>query len=230
MGEAQGNIRSTAVLTVISALVGAAVVLGAYFLLRAPAPEDASGPIVVSKRVKIDLKAFDARPVETANAPVEQKEAPSDEPEAKDEEKPAKREQAMDAKAKATLVIDKVKKEVEESGQAPKAEKAAKKKEAPKPRKKELALLLKQPWVVNVASFSTSSEAAGLSSRLAEAGFNAYLTEFTKDGKKWHRVRVGFYSAKRGAVQASKAIATKHRVKSPWVAKAAREEIIKNAK
>lgn len=230
MGEAQGKIRSTAVLTVISALVGAAVVLGAYFLLRAPAPEDASGPIVVSKRVKIDLKAFDARPVELEKTPVGQRESPSDEPEAKDEEKPAKREQAMDAKAKATLVIDKVKKEVEESGQAPKAEKAAKKKDAPKSQKKALALLLKQPWIVNVASFSTSSEAAGLASTLREAGFNAYLTEFTKDGKKWHRVRVGFYSTKREAVQASKAIAAKHRVKSPWVAKAAKEEIIKNAK
>ena len=232
MGEAQGKIRSTAVLTVISALAGAAVVLGAYFLLRAPAPEDASGPIVVSKRVKIDLKAFDARPVETAtaNAPVGQKEAPSDEPEAKHEENPARQNQAMDAKAKATLVIDKVKKEVEESGQAPKAEKAAKKKDAPISRKKELALLLKQPWVVNAASFSTSSEAVVLSSRLTEDGFNAYVTEFTKDGKKWHRVRVGFYSTKRGAVHASKAIAAKHRVKSPWVAKAAKEEIVKNAK
>lgn len=214
MGEAKGNIRSTAVLTVISAVAGAAVVLGAYFLLRAPAPEDASGPIVVSKRVRIDLKAFDAGPVE---------------PEAKQEESQSRQNQAMDAKAKATLVIDKVKKEVEESGQAPEAEKAAKKKEAPRPRKKALALLLKQPWVVNVASFSTSSEAAVLSSRLKEAGFNVYLTEFTKDGKKWHRVRVGFYSTKRGAVQASKAIAAKHRVKSPWVAKAAKEEIIKNA-
>jgi cell division septation protein DedD len=136
----------------------------------------------------------------------------------------------MDAKAKATLVIDKVKKEVEESGQAPAAEKAAKKKEAPKPRKKALSVLLKQPWVVNVASFSTPSEAAGFASILREAGFNAYLTEFTKDGKKWHRVRVGFFSTRQEAQKASKAIATKHRVKSPWVAKAAREEIIKNAK
>lgn len=230
MGEAQGKIRSTAVLTVISAVAGAAVVLGAYFLLRAPAPEDASGPIVVSKRVRIDLKALDARPVETANAPVGQSEAPSGEPEAKQDEDPARQNQAMDAKAKATLVIDKVKKEVEESGQAPKAEKAAKKKDAPKPRKKALALLLKQPWIVNAASFSTSSEAAGLASMLREAGFNAYLTEFTKDGKKWHRVRVGFFSTRQEAQKASKAIATKHRVKSPWVAKAAKEEIIKNAK
>ncbi|MEK7680083.1 MAG: hypothetical protein AAB356_07810, partial [Deltaproteobacteria bacterium] len=164
MGEAQGNMRSNAVLTVISAVAAAAVVLGAYFLLRAPQPLDDAGPIVVSKRVRIDLKAFDARPVELAETPAGQKEAPSDEPQAEDEERPAKLEQAMDAKAKATLVIDKVKKEVEESGQTPKAEKAAKKKDAPKSRKKTLALLLKKPWVVNAASFSTPSEAASFAS------------------------------------------------------------------
>ncbi|MBI5238657.1 MAG: SPOR domain-containing protein [Deltaproteobacteria bacterium] len=222
--------RSTAVLTVISAIAAAAVVLGAYFLLRAPQPPDKAGPIVVSKRVRIDLKAFDAKPVELAKAPAVQKQAPSDEPQAKQEDIPAQQKQAMDAKAKATLVIDKVKKEVAESGQAPEAEKAAKKKDAPMSRKKALALLLKKPWVVNVASFSTPSEAAGLSSRLTEAGFNVYLTEFSMNGKKWHRVRVGFYSTKREAGQASKAIAAKYRVKSPWVAKAAEEEIIRNAK
>ncbi len=231
MDESRGNKRSTALLTAISAVAAAVVVLGAYFLLRSPAPKDASGPIVVSRRASIDLKALDAAQAEPAKEPALQNETPVGEPQARQEAPaPPHQKPVMDAKAKATLVIDKAKKEVSESGQAPEPEKAAKKKDAPTSGKKPLALLLKKPWVVNAASFSTASEAAGFASSLRDAGFNAYVTEFTKDGKKWHRVRAGFFPTRQEAQKASKSLVAKYKVKSPWATKADAKEIAKNAR
>lgn len=74
-------------------------------------------------------------------------------------------------------------------------------------------------WALNIASFPSLSEAQGLAGKLKKGGYNAYVTGFTKDSIKWHRVRVGFFASRDEAARAGKAIQSKFRVDKPWIAK-----------
>lgn len=72
-------------------------------------------------------------------------------------------------------------------------------------------------WTLNIASFPSLSEAQGLAGKLKKGGYNAYVSGFTKDSVRWHRVRVGFYASRDEAARAGKAIQAKFRVDKPWI-------------
>lgn len=84
-------------------------------------------------------------------------------------------------------------------------------------------------WAVNVASFPGDMDAKNLAVHLKSAGYNAYITEFTKDTVKWYRVRVGFYQTRKEALQTGKKIEKKFRVQTPWVVKPTKNEATEHA-
>lgn len=84
--------------------------------------------------------------------------------------------------------------------------------------------LAKKPYAVNVASFPSMREAQSLLKSLKASGYTVYTTEFTKDGVKWYRVRVGFYRSRDEATKVGDKLEAKYNIQSPWIVKPAREE------
>lgn len=107
--------------------------------------------------------------------------------------------------------------------EAPKAEEPVKKAEVKKERKpqamKAKTDIASKPWAINVASFVSLPEAQSLAGALKKAGYNSYITPFSKDDVQWQRVRVGFFTTREEAGNAGKAIQSKFRVESPWIVK-----------
>lgn len=90
---------------------------------------------------------------------------------------------------------------------------------------------LRNSWVINVASFTRTSDAKRLHNRLTSAGYNTYITQFRKGGILYYRVRVGFYSTKDIAKQKGRAISSSIRnIGAPWVAKPGMDEILSHSK
>lgn len=76
-----------------------------------------------------------------------------------------------------------------------------------------------KPYIINVASFTTKDEALRAKDTLRKGGYNVYRTEFVKDGTKWHRIRVGFYSSRADADRVSKEVTSKYGISGGWVTK-----------
>lgn len=81
------------------------------------------------------------------------------------------------------------------------------------------------PWVVQVSACQSYTQAKHLMDELKDNGFPAYLTETTLEGKKWYRVRLGFYSTKKEAVEVGKRIASEFKTKHYWPVQPSNEEI-----
>lgn len=184
---------------------------------------------VISKRVKIDLpekKADEDLPEESvpekkvtaegAAAPVGEG-SPMTGAIVEADEKPAATFPARNAEAEAA----RARAVVEAKARAEAAARSA-------PSADRLRFASANPWAINVASFSRASAASDLRKRLNEAGYNAYTTEFIKDGKTWHRVRVGFYPTRDKALFDGKKIEITFRTAAPWVVKPATEEVTAN--
>lgn len=84
--------------------------------------------------------------------------------------------------------------------------------------------LAKKPYAVNVASFPSLKEAHSLLKSLKASGYTAYTTEFTKEGVKWYRVRVGFYRSREEASKVGDRLESRYNVQSPWIVKPPKEE------
>ncbi|MBI4948545.1 MAG: SPOR domain-containing protein [Deltaproteobacteria bacterium] len=84
--------------------------------------------------------------------------------------------------------------------------------------------LAKKPYAVNVASFPSLKEAHSLLKSLKASGYIAYTTEFTKEGVKWYRVRVGFYKSREEASKVGDRLESRYNVQSPWIVKPPKEE------
>lgn len=76
-----------------------------------------------------------------------------------------------------------------------------------------------RPWVVGLASFKTLGEAQGITSSLKALHYNAYITETVKDGRKWYRVRVGFYATQEEAEKVGSSLSARFGLKNLWVVK-----------
>jgi DedD protein len=87
-----------------------------------------------------------------------------------------------------------------------------------------------KPWVINVASFSSKNEAEALLKGIKGSGYTAYRTEFKKNGKTWHRIRVGFFSTQSEAKKTARAIESRHNVNASWIVKASKDEAEKHAR
>lgn len=98
-------------------------------------------------------------------------------------------------------------------------------KKAPKASKaitaKDIAV---RPWVVGLASFKTLGEAQEVAGSLKALHHNAYITETVKDGRKWYRVRVGFYATKEEAQKVGSSLSARFGLKNLWVVKPSKAE------
>jgi cell division septation protein DedD len=107
----------------------------------------------------------------------------------------------------------------------PAPKKVAKK---PVPKKKVAKLAATLPWGINLASFSKASAAKSLVTKLKSSDYNAYTTEFEKDGITWHRVRIGFFKSREEARKVADTLTKKRLVRNkPWVVKPQTDEVIK---
>ncbi|MCK4846886.1 MAG: HEAT repeat domain-containing protein, partial [Deltaproteobacteria bacterium] len=80
-------------------------------------------------------------------------------------------------------------------------------------------------WVVNVASYTSRSEADATSEMLREMDFAPYITEFTLNGTLWYRVRVGFFKSRASADSTKSLIAHELNITDAWSVKAAPSEL-----
>jgi len=186
----------------------AAAILGlvASFVFGGCSKSDVPNQVIVSKRVKIDVKdavlptiekSEDKKPV-SRNA----------------RRKPKKAEKKHVTATKKTKTV-KVKKPLKKTG---------KKHRAP-------LKTIKKSWVINIASFTRRSEAEKLKKRLSSSGYNVYITEFQKGSTLYYRVRVGFYSTSNEARKKGRAIASAFRgIRTPWVSKPGMDEIIRHTR
>lgn len=216
-------------------IAGAAVVVILLILIFMPGKgPDEQGPEVISKRVKIEMPetatdisasiepTTSAEPLKSAPvhpepvaAPVEPK-APAPVIEAKPA--PVAPKDETKAYKPAPAPAPKVKAE------APKAVKTVKpeKKAVEKSKKTTVAKKTIAPGkalALNIASYTSLSEAQNLAGKLKKGGYNAYIASFTKDSNRWHRVRVGFFTSRLEAEKAGKSIQSKFHVEKPWIAK-----------
>ena len=80
-------------------------------------------------------------------------------------------------------------------------------------------------WVVNVASYTSRSEADATSEMLREMDFAPYITEFTLNGTLWYRVRVGFFKSRASADSTKSLIAQELKITDACSVKAAPSEL-----
>ncbi|MBI5587168.1 MAG: SPOR domain-containing protein [Deltaproteobacteria bacterium] len=183
--------------------------------------ETKSEPTPSKPAVKVDTPAADVKGVVVPSTPpikievAENKALEARAPEKKQASSETNKRPASETKAEAEK-------------KPKKAEPATEKNDTKAPHKSQQATVAKAPsrgaWALNVASFSNLPDAKNLRGRLKSAGYNSYITEFTKDSIRWYRVRVGFYQTRGDAVNIGKKIKQKFRVQTPWVVKPPKEE------
>lgn len=216
----------------------AAIIVILLVIKFMPGGQDAEGPEVISKRVKIELQDTSAdlsgsiepttegaapmAPVTTAQPVAETPAAPVSVPPPAPvtQPKPVVAQPKIEPKAAEPKPVA-VAPAPAVKAEAPKAAKAEKK--AVETAKKKTVAAKKvsaaKALVLNIASFTSLSEAQGLAGKLKKTGYNAYITPFTKDSIKWYRVRVGFFASRDEATKAGRAIQAKFKVEKPWIAK-----------
>lgn len=201
---------------------------------QAPAPAEApvgQAEEPAAKSAEPATEVAPAKPADTVKAPDEPKKAKAVEP---------KPEPAIEKKAeKKAAEPRKEAKKAETAPEKPvKVEKAVSKEEKAKDAReawrervaKADKALAKKPYAVNVASFPSMKEAQSLLKSLKASGYTAYTTEFTKDGIKWYRVRVGFYKSRDEATKVGDKLEAKYNIQSPWIVKPLKEEAVGHIK
>lgn len=209
--------------TCIAIIVLAAIAL---VLIFSGGEREVDGPVILaSKRVKLTAEERKvAAEVKSAPKAPEKaaKPAPAKKPVVK-KKAPAKKKAVAKKKPAPKKAVAKkpaVKKAV--------ARKAPPKKKVPKKAATTSSLTASLPWAINLASFSKLSAAEALVVKLKASGYNAYTTEFVKDGRNWNRVRIGFFKSREDALKSADMLSKRMLVKSkPWVVKPQTDEIIK---
>ncbi|MFQ5586957.1 MAG: DUF945 family protein, partial [Thermodesulfobacteriota bacterium] len=84
---------------------------------------------------------------------------------------------------------------------------------------------LSDRWAVNLASYFIDVEATLAAEKLRGAGYNAYVTEADIRGKRYYRLRVGFYPSEEKAGRAAAELARTFKMSEAWVVKPARSEV-----
>lgn len=239
------NLKDKKILVVAGA---AALVVILILLVFLPSGKKETGEgEVISKRVKIDIQTMDTAPIDATTTPAASFEqaavaplqsapvqpvSPAPQP-ALEPVTAAKAEPAA-PKAAVKTPVKQIAEPVEKAivkappREAKKKEAiAAKAKTSEKSRKvAEISekVLFTNPWAINVASFPSLAEAQTLAGALRKEGFKSYITDFSKDSVRWHRVRVGFFKTRESAEIAGRKIAGRFNVQSPWIVKPSKDE------
>ncbi len=196
--------------------------------------KEAGDSEVISKRVKIDLKDGSAPVDGSVPSPLPPLTAPKPAERALPERKEPEKKEDAEAPRRPAIKIDL---QDDKEAKKPAVKKASKQKPQAGKKASEVILsksvdkaALSKPWALNIASFPSIIEAQTLTGKLKKAGYDAYITEFMKNGVRWHRVRVGFYYTRNEAAVAAKVIGKKLHLQSPWIVKAEKEEILARAR
>lgn len=232
---------------ILAAAAAASIVAILILLVFLPSGKKEGEGEVISKRVKIDIQTMDTAPIDSTTSPAAsiepaevaplqgapvQPAAPAPLP-AAEPVMPAKAEPAapkaavkapvkqIDEPVEKAMVKTQPKEAKKKEASAPKAKTSEKSRKVAEVREK---VLNSNPWAINVASFPSLAEAQTLAGALRKEGFKSYITDFTKDGVRWHRVRVGFFKTRESADIAGRKIEGKFRVQSPWIVKPSKDE------
>ncbi len=81
-----------------------------------------------------------------------------------------------------------------------------------------------KPWVVNVFSSQSSRKIVPAALKLMKKGHRVYITTVTIKGKKWMRLRSGFFKNRSEATAAAKKIKLVFKEDDAWIAKTKKEE------
>lgn len=95
-------------------------------------------------------------------------------------------------------------------------------------QKNELKNITNGSWALNISSYSMMDDAKAIAKKLKDDGYNAYITEFNLKGKKWYRLRVGFFKSGEGARTEGKKIARAYNIQGIWTTKPTKREILNN--
>ena len=96
-------------------------------------------------------------------------------------------------------------------------------------KKRNLEQRKNQYWVVNVLSSPTAEEIIQTTDRLIKNGYPAYITQTHINGKKYQRLRVGFFTTKKEADEIGRNIMSKLKLKAFWSVKIGNVEFGKYA-
>lgn len=232
---------------ILVAAAAASIVVILILLVFLPSGKKEGEGEVISKRVKIDIQTMDTAPIDATTSPAASFETaavaplqdepvqpvspapqPSAEPDMPAKAEPAAPKAAVKAPVKqAVEPVEKaiVKTQPKEAKKkaviAPKAKTSEKSRKVADISEKVLSTNL---WAINVASFPSLAEAQTLAGALRKEGFKSYITDFTKESVRWHRVRVGFFKTRESAEKAGRKIEGKFRVQSPWIVKPSKDE------
>lgn len=238
--------------TVIFAAIIAIIVIAAYIFLGQTGQESDE---VISKRVRLEVveepqtgqteetapagpQGDMEAPAEVAQRPSEvkdaRKEPASPRPVAVTEERPAKTaaQPRVEAEKPARPAVKKT-----EAAGPDMAEADSKKTIEKQPEKKKKATktvtakdISARPWAVGLASFKTLDEAQSVAGPIKAQRHNAYITETVKDGRKWYRVRVGFYATREEAEKVGKSLSARYGFHNIWVVKPSKDETMAHFK
>jgi len=86
-----------------------------------------------------------------------------------------------------------------------------------------LAKLAQRIWVVNVLSAHNSEEIVPLAVNLMKNGYHVYVTRADVQGKKWHRLRVGFFRNPSEANSAKDEISSRFYLDDLWITRAEKD-------
>jgi len=81
-------------------------------------------------------------------------------------------------------------------------------------------------WVINLASFISRARADQLASTIHLSGPDRlFITDFSRKGKKWFRVRVGYYADQEKATRAMRNLVRKHKLPGAWLERITSHEV-----
>ncbi|MEW5721850.1 MAG: SPOR domain-containing protein [Thermodesulfobacteriota bacterium] len=72
-------------------------------------------------------------------------------------------------------------------------------------------------YVVNVLSTQEPEKASTVLDKLSKAGYKVYQYETEVNGRKWLRVRLGFFASKDEAEKVGRKLAAEHNLPEPWI-------------
>jgi len=85
-------------------------------------------------------------------------------------------------------------------------------------------------WAINVASYVSKEDAAEYTKKIQDAGYNAYMVEFSQKEILWHRLRIGFYSTRDDAKRVAQQVSQQFQIDDVWVVKPSASEVRANRK
>ncbi|MFT5680000.1 MAG: cell division protein FtsN [Myxococcota bacterium] len=75
-------------------------------------------------------------------------------------------------------------------------------------------------WAVQISSFEDPLEAESRIAELGQLGLSAYRVTALVNGTNWHRVRIGGYTSRENAIEASEAFSVEHGFNDLMIARA----------